>query len=237
MKTTIILPVIDETFSLQKTVDILISENTADIHEILIITAKITKKGSLGVVDQLKQKYPNIIKTHRQNLPFLGGAMREAFEMSTGEYTIIMASDLETDPHTVKDLISKAQEGYDIVACTRWHKEGGFSGYNPVKLFLNKIFQAFFKIFYRTNLTDLTFAFRIYKTGILKKIKWEELKHPFLFECIIKPLKLGYKATEIPSPWKARLEGESQNTFLRNFSYIYTGLKVLLTPKGKLIKT
>ena len=99
-----------------------------------------------------------------------------------------MSSDLETDPHTVKSLIAKIREGYDIVTCTRW-TGAGFTGYNPLKYILNKIFQIFFGILYHT--TDLTFAFRIFKTDIIKCVKWEELRHPFLFETIIKPLRLG----------------------------------------------
>jgi len=53
-----------------------------------------------------------------------------------------MASDLETDPATVKELIAKAKDGYDIVTATRWKGESGFRGYNPLKRFLNRIFQA-----------------------------------------------------------------------------------------------
>ena len=236
MKVSIILPVINETFSLQQTVDILLSENPDTIGEILIVTAKITTPESNKVISKLKNNHPELIKTHQQTLPFLGGALREAFDLVNYEYTVLMASDLETDPHSVKDLINEAQNGYDIVTCTRWHKTASFKGYNPIKLILNKIFQGIFRLMYRTKLTDLTFAFRIYKTDILKKIKWTELKHPFLFECLIKPMRLGYSIKEIPSNWKTREEGVSQNTFMTNFVYIYTGLKTLLTSKKKILK-
>lgn len=236
MKVSIILPVINETFSLQQTVEILVKENLNEIGEILIITADKTTKESLEIIAKLKNQYPDIITTHKQTLPFLGGALREAFDLVKYEYTVLMASDLETDPYTVKDLICEAQSGYDIVTCTRWHKSASFKGYNPLKLVLNKIFQMIFKLMYRTKLTDLTFAFRIYKTDILKKIKWTELKHPFLFECLIKPMRLGYSTKEIPSSWKTRQEGVSQNTFMTNFFYIYTGFKTLLTSKNKILK-
>lgn len=236
MTTSIILPVINETFSLRETVEILLTENPDDISEILIVTAKKTIAESRQVISKLQNDYPQLIKTHEQTLPYLGGALREAFELVSGEYTVLMASDLETDPHTVKNLINEAKNGYDIVTCTRWHKTASFSGYNPIKLALNRVFQAIFKLMYRSQLTDLTFAFRIYKTDILRKIEWQELKHPFLFECLIKPLRLGYTVKEIPSSWKVRQEGVSQNTFMTNFIYIYTGLKILMTPKSQIWK-
>jgi glycosyltransferase involved in cell wall biosynthesis len=236
MKISVILPVMNETFSLSKTVEIINRENPNQDFEFFIVTATRTKPESLAVIEELKTQYPDKVVHHVQTLPFIGGAIRESFERVTGDYTILMASDLETDPHAVKDLIQEMANGYDIVTCTRWRGGAGFSGYNPIKYLLNKIFQIFFGLLYWTRLTDLTFAYRIFKTEIVKSIRWEELRHPFLFETIVKPLRLGYRIKEIPSSWKAREEGESQNTFFRNFAYFKIGLKVLFTPKEKLLK-
>ena len=235
MNISVILPVMNETFSLEETVDILLKENPGDIFEIIIVTASRTIPESLHTIERLVLQYPNLIRPIRQQLPFLGGAIRDAFTHVRGDYTLMMASDLETDPHTVRAMILKAKEGVDIVACTRWHDRGGFKGYNPLKLILNKLFQSMFKLLYRTILTDLTFGFRLYKTPIIQRLRWEELKHPFLFESIIKPLRLGYTVVEIPTSWHARSEGESQNTFFQNFHYFITGLRVLVTPKKRLL--
>ncbi|MBI3813398.1 MAG: glycosyltransferase family 2 protein [Nitrospinae bacterium] len=227
--TSIVLPVINETESLKKTIEILLSENREKIKEIIIIVDKITSKESLAVSENMVSQYPEIVRLQRQRRKFLGGALQDAFEQCSGEYSVMMASDLETNPHDVKKMIETAESGYDIVATSRWINQNSFNGYNPLKLLLNKIFQIFFKSLYRCNLTDLTYGFRIYNTQILKEIKWEELKHPFLLESILKPIKLKkYKITEIPTTWKARTEGISQNTFWTNFIYFRTGFKILL---------
>ncbi|MBI3599462.1 MAG: glycosyltransferase family 2 protein [Nitrospinae bacterium] len=227
--TSIVLPVINETESLKKTIEILLSENREKIKEIIIIVDKITSKESLAVSENMVSQYPEIVRLQRQRRKFLGGALQDAFEQCSGEYSVMMASDLETNPHDVKKMIETAESGYDIVATSRWINQNSFNGYNSLKLLLNKIFQIFFKSLYRCNLTDLTYGFRIYNTQILKEIKWEELKHPFLLESILKPIKLKkYKITEIPTTWKARTEGISQNTFWTNFIYFRTGFKILL---------
>jgi hypothetical protein len=103
-------------------------------------------------------------------------------------------------------------------------------------LVLNKIFQAFFAVLYRVRLTDLTFAYRIFPTDLVRSIRWEELKHPFLFETIIKPLRLGVEVVEVPSTWRARSEGVSHNTFITNFVYFRIGLKTLLASPRKILK-
>ncbi len=238
MKTTVLLPVINETFSLEQTIEIIVRENPNETFVFLIITSpKYTTEPSRAVITRLKQKYPQAIQHLEQKLPFLGGAIRDGFDAATGDYVILMASDLETDPHTVKDLLKTIKnENVDIVTCSRWIGNAHFEGYNVLKFILNKIFQLFFRMLYRTKLTDLTFAYRIFKIEIVKSIQWEELRHPFLFETLIKPLRLGYSVKEIPSSWTARKEGESQNSFFRNFVYFRIGLKVLFMPKEKIVK-
>src|SRR3989344_2814850 len=232
MKASIILPVINETASLRETVEILMHDNWNTIHEIIIMIADRTTGESRKVIDELKLKFPDLIKVYKQKLRYLGGAMRDAFGLAKGDWIVMMASDLETDPRTVKDLINEAMKGScDIVTATRWKGGKGFRGYNHFKLALNFLFQKLFQILYRTRLTDLTYGFRIFKSDIVKKINWEELRHPFLFETIVKPLKLGYKIGEIGTKWQARKEGESQNTFFRNFVYFRIGLKVLFAKK------
>ena len=80
---------------------------------------------------------------------------------------------------------------------------------------------------YRTALTDLTFGYRIWRTETLRGHKWEELRHPFLLECLLRPLLRGATSTEIPVRWKVRKEGRvSRNPFWRNFLYFRIAIKL-----------
>ena len=149
----------------------------------------------------------------------------------------MMSTDLETDPNKAKDLIRESKKRPDaIVTGSRWLRGGGFEGYNPVKLVLNYIFQKLFSFIFGVNLTDMTYGYRIIPTNIANSIHWEELKHPFLFETLVKPIRLGVEVIEIPMKWKARSSGESQNTFLRNFGYFKTGMKVFFYTKKMIRK-
>jgi glycosyltransferase involved in cell wall biosynthesis len=237
MTVTAILPVIDETASLRETVEVLLAENRREISEILIIACQRTTPAALAVAEELGREHGGLLQVRFQQRPFLGGAMRDAFDWASGSHVLMMASDLETDPATVKELIGKAKDGYDIVTATRWKGGGGFRGYDPLKLFLNGTFQTIFRIFYGTALSDLTFGFRIFKREWVKTIAWEELRHPFLLETILKPLRLGARVTEIPSPWRARTEGESHNSFWRNFVYFRIAFKTRFRSKRKLLRT
>jgi len=212
------------------------SENEADVKEYLIVICNKTIPKSLETIKELQLKYGDKMVILEQKLPFLGGAIRDAFDACKGTHTIMMSSDLETDPAMAKELIRLSKESPDkIITTTRWVKGGGFTGYNPVKLVLNWIFQKMFSILYHTNLTDMTFGYRIFPTALVQSIRWEEVRHPFLLETVLKPLKLGVKVVEIPIKWEARLEGESQNPFFRNFVYFRIGFKVLFYSKKKIL--
>jgi hypothetical protein len=233
---SIILPVVDETTSLQRTVEILLDENPGVIRELLIVVCKKTTPEARAVCEDLVKQHQGLIQIREQSRPYLGGAMRDAFEWSQGTHVLMMASDLETDPSTVRPLIATATQGYDIVTATRWAGEGAFHGYSPLKYVLNWSFQQMFRLLYGTPLTDLTYGFRIFKSKWVKNIEWQELRHPFLLETILKPLRLGAKVAEIPTVWRTRTEGMSHNTFMQNFVYFRTAFLTRFAPKNKLLR-
>ena len=232
---SVILPVIDETESLRKTVEIVVAENQAHIAEILLVVCKATTPAALAQCHALEAAWPGLVQVREQKRKFLGGAMQDAFEWAKGSHVLMMASDLETDPATVKDLIAGAQQGADIVTANRWLHGGSFDGYSPLKWALNWVFQRLMQALYLTPLSDLTYGFRIFKTNWVKNTAWEELRHPFLLETIIKPLRLGAVVTEVPTTWRSRTEGESHNTFWRNFEYFRIALRVRFTSRQKLL--
>lgn len=236
MRASIILPVIDETISLEKTVQILLAENPEEISQILIVVCGKTTGPAMAIARALAEQHPALIQVRQQVRPFLGGAMRDAFEWATGSHVVLMASDLETDPAKVKELIAKSKEGYDIVTATRWQGRDGFKGYSPLKRVLNWVFQKSFGMLYGVSLSDLTYGFRIFKIEWVKKIEWEELRHPLLLETVLKPLRLGAHVVEIPCVWQARIEGESHNTFMQNFLYFRIALKTRFRSKKQLLR-
>jgi len=208
------------------------------IQEILIVAGEKTSAESMAVIAELQKEHGGLVVMHQQQLPFLGGAVREAFELSRGSHVIMMASDLETDPKDVRVLIEEERKNpAGIVTASRWQRAGHFRGYSKVKLACNWLFQRFFSVLYSAQLTDMTFAYRIFPTRLVQAIRWEELRHPFLFETLVKPLRLGVPVTEIPSVWCARTEGESQNTFFRNFAYFKTGLRARFASRRSLLKS
>ncbi len=234
VKVSFIVTVLNETDSLRKTVDTIFACAAGHVQEILIVIAPRTTAASRTVIRELGETYAGYVRVHEQRLPFLGGALREGFAEARGEFVMLMASDLETDPALVPRFIAVMETGaWDIVAASRWLEGGGFEGYSRLKLALNFLFQRLFRVLYRTNLTDLTYAYRLYRRSALEGIVWEELRHPFLLECLLKPLRRGARVTELPCTWRARGEGQSANTLLQTFRYLRTAVKTRFVPVSR----
>jgi hypothetical protein len=224
--TTILLPAMDETYSLVQTVDTIVETvNSSDIAEIIFLLCDKTTEETRNTAEKLVKKYEGSLSVfiHDQTLPFVGGAIREGIDLAKGSHVIMMSTDLETDPYLVQTFIAYAKRYPNrIITASRWAAGGGFKGYNSVKLICNYLFEKMIAILFCTRLSDLTYAYRIFPTRLMKRIKWEELKHPFFLETALKPLRLGVKFIEVPTIWVARSEGESQNSFFANFKYFKT---------------
>lgn len=234
----VFLPVIDETFSLEKTIKIIERDCSKFIVNYLIVVSKSkTKLRSKNIIRKLSLRYKDKIKIIIQEKDYIGGALKSSIKNITSSHFILMASDLETNPNDIKKLIEcSIRNPYKIIFTSRWLKKKSFIGYNPLKLFLNKIFQFLFSKLFKTKITDLTFAYRIYPSKEIKKLKLKEKKHPILLETALIPIKLGVTLIELPSKWHFRKEGKTNNTFIRNFSYILTAFRIFFSKKNKLIR-
>ncbi|MEI7733670.1 MAG: glycosyltransferase family 2 protein [Verrucomicrobiota bacterium] len=223
---SIILPVLNETYSLRQTVDIIESACANDVGEYIIVVCERTKAESLLVCREIVTQLAGKCSLHFQKRPFVGGAIRDGFDLARGSHVVMMSTDLETDPALVKTLIAMAKEYPEgIATASRWVKGGQFEGYHPIKLAANFLFQKMFSVLYGTRLSDLTYAYRIFPTALVHRIAWEELKHPFFLETALKPLRLGVTIREIPAVWRARTEGESVNPFMANFTYFKIAIR------------
>ena len=235
---SILLPAMNETYSLEQTIEIILQTcNNEEIAEMIILLSKKSTNECKEIAEKMCEKYPGKVYIHYQTLPFVGGACREGFDLAKGSHVVLMSTDLETDPHLIHKFIEEEKKNpKGIVTASRWMKGCNFDGYSKVKLVCNYIFQKMLGLLFGTKLTDMTYAFRIFPTNLVQKINWEELKHPFFLETALKPLRLKTKFKEIPANWVARTEGESQNSFFANFKYFRVVYHVRFCRKESLLK-
>ncbi len=234
---TVILPVINETSALEQAVEIVLNDCGEDICEFIAIVCHKTSAESLTICTAFRNRLGDRFKILKQKLPFLGGAIRDGFDAAKGSHVLVMFSDGESDPVTVKELIVHAKANPEvIVSASRWLEGGRFHGYGPIKIYYNLAAQKFFIWLYQSQLTDLTFGFRIYPIEVVRSIVWTEVKHSFVFESILKPIRLKLPIAEVPTIWRARHEGESQLVLMAYLRYLWVGFKYRFYPLRKMLR-
>ena len=92
---TIILPAVNETFSFEETVEIILQEcSKEDIKELIAVVCKKTTKESLASIYKMKSRCEQAGYTFLilwQKRPFAGGAVRDAIDIASGSHLIMMS--------------------------------------------------------------------------------------------------------------------------------------------------
>jgi glycosyltransferase involved in cell wall biosynthesis len=153
------------------------------------------------------------------------GAVRTGIKKARGDILIVMAADMTDNPKVIDLMYAKIAEGYDIVAPTRFSKGGIVLGKKDLKSLLSKIAGITTPYILGIPISDLTYSFKMFRGGILKKISinsiggWE-----FAEELVIKSYHEGYRIAEIPYTWIDRKRGRSKFKLLKwlpNYIYWY----------------
>src|SRR5579875_1414865 len=88
---TILLPAINETYSLRQTVETVLQASPDDVCQVLIIVCERTTPETMRVAADLASEHSGIVTVHTQRLPFVGGALREGFNLAKGSHVVSMA--------------------------------------------------------------------------------------------------------------------------------------------------
>lgn len=229
----VLLPVMDETTSLETTINVIEENCRAYINKFIIIISPNTSKASLETIKNLTTAFlpEKIIKVQQQRKG-LGGALADGFLRVEADHFVLMASDLETDPNLLSSLIiASLNNPESIVVGNRWSSRlGEFKDYGRIKKIANLTFQRILKLLFKTKLSDLTFGYRIYPTSTIRNIVWTTNDHSFLLESLLKPMLSGVEVTEVPIKWQSRQEGNSHIEFKSYVNYLKLALKLRFKP-------
>lgn len=137
-----------------------------------------------------------------------GRAIVKGLDAMTGDAVVIMMADESDDCRDVVRYWEKLNEGYDCVFGSRFMKGGGTIDYPPIKLFLNRMANAFVRFMFRHGLNDTTNAFKAYRKEVIDGIRPILSPHfNITVELPLKAIVRGYGFTVIPITWRNRRHG------------------------------
>ncbi len=137
-----------------------------------------------------------------------GRAITLGLDSMTGDAAVIFMADESDDCRDVVRYWEKLNEGYDCVFGSRFMKGGGTIDYPPIKLFMNRLANAFVRFLFRHGLNDTTNAFKAYRKEVIDGIRPILSPHfNITVELPLKSIVRGYSFTVIPITWRNRRHG------------------------------
>ncbi len=234
---SLMMGAVTESDSLRKTVHTLLEIcNHEDLTEIIIVSSPYTTPESAAVVKELIEMDCDVpIITFTQKRPSMA-SVNDGIDAARGSHSILVASDMALDLSVVPVMIERAKKEPNVIhSASRWMKGCKFYDYGKTKKLINFCAQKFLAVLYMRNLTDFTIPVQIAPSKLYKSIRFEEIGFPFLLEMVLKPIRLGYKFTEIPTNCYPRTDGKSRNSKKQTFDYLKTAIHVRFMRKKDIL--
>ena len=193
-KLSIIIPCYNEIDTIQ---ELIFRVKSSPIHtkEIIIID-NCSTDGTREFLENLKDESLIIIFNNR-NIG-KGGSLAKGFSIASGDITLIQDADLEYNPREYEKLIAPIIDGNaDVVYGSRFMGEAP----HRVLYFWHRVGNGFLtllsNILTDINLTDMETCYKVFKTNIIKSIKFKEKGFGFEPEVTAKIAKLNCRIYEV----------------------------------------
>lgn len=200
MKLSIVMPVYNEGKIIAKTIANL--KSSIKISHELIIVYDMDSDTTILPAKKLQKEYKNIKLLKNKFGKGALNALKTGLDAAKGEAVCVMMADLTDDPKVVNEMMKKFNEGFDIIAASRYMKGGHQKGGPIIKQLLSR--GAGLSLYYLAGLPthDATNSFKIYSKIFLKNTKIEsDGGFELGIELTVKGYFNGYKVTEVPTTW------------------------------------
>ena len=157
------------------------------------------------------------------------GAWWEGFEAATGDIIIPFSPDGNSIPEVIPQLISKINEGYDMVIASRYKGDAHSDDDSLMTAFGNKMFTKMINILFRANYTDTLVMYRAFRKELLSTLKFDKEKKELLFEVLVsvRCAKLKLNVTEISASEPIRIGSGGSRAHPGIYYKLKSGLVIL----------
>jgi len=212
-KASLIIPVYNE----EENLDLLQAEIEKALEQKLsyeiVYVDDGSKDASYSILERIAQNRDNVKVIKLRRNYGQTAAMQAGIENSSGEILIPLDSDLQNDPSDIPELISKIEEGFDVVSGWRKNRQDTFINRKLPSMIANKIISGISGV----SLHDYGCSLKAYRADVLQYVKLYGELHRFIPVCAS---WYGAKVTEMPVKHHARRFGKSKYGINRTIKVI-----------------
>ena len=194
----------------------------------IIVVDDASTDGSRQWLTSQYRRYPFIRSIFGTKLRGIGFALHRGYNASRGEVLVSLDADLSLSPQIIPHLLTKINQGYDLVVGSRHHRLGKYEAPNSAirqKRLISFLANGLIKTLLPIGITDFSLDCRAIRRSLWRQLKLQEKTNIWLIEMIITAAIKKARLTEIPVRFKDRRFGVSKLNLKREV--FLTGYRVL----------
>ena len=206
---SVVVPAHDELENLGRLVDELVRVLEGD-YEVILVDDN-SSDGTSELCDRLCELDSRVKSVHRRGGGGgMGYALMEGSEIAVGEYVVWVMGDRSDRLETVKDILGKLDEGYDVVLASRYMPGGSRGNLGLGKALCGSAYTFLARLVFGLHVHDITNAFRGFRRSVLREAGVKSGDFTISPEFAIKAHLRGFRLGEVPTRYSDRRAGRTK---------------------------
>lgn len=208
-KLSVIIPVYNEEKTIVESIRNVLKTRLKGIPKEIIVVNDGSKDKTLSKIKTIKDRRVKLINKKKNTGK--GAAIKDALKIVSGDVIVIQDADLEYEPREYLNLLAPIKNDLaDVVYGSR------FTGSGPhrVLFFWHMLGNKFLTLLSNTltnlNLTDMETCYKMFTSGVAKKLKLEEKRFGFEPEFTIKIARMRARVYEVGISYMGRSYSEGK---------------------------
>jgi glycosyltransferase involved in cell wall biosynthesis len=199
MKLSVIIPVYNERETIAEVIE---RVRAVKLNKEIIVVDDGSTDGTVEILRDRRED--GVLTVHESKINFgKGSAVRIGLQYVSGDIVIIQDADLELNPNEYYQLVQPILEGKTkIVYGSRFLRDN--PGIPLLTLLANKFLVLLTNLLYRSSLTDMETAYKVFTSDVLSKIQLRCVGFELEPEITAKFLKAGFDIVELPIEYHPR---------------------------------
>lgn len=165
--------------------------------------------GTGELLREMASRRPSLRVMSHQGNRGIGASLKTGLEAGRGDWLVPLDADLTFHPRHIASLLAaQALSGADCVCGSPFL--GGMADVPWPRRFPSLAMNALYRALFDAKLTSYTPMFRLYRTSALKAISIRSDGFEVSAEILVRLIKAGFRAVDVPVPLTSRKAGESK---------------------------